>query len=120
VFRHLPVADNEDAIRAADLAEYTAQTTGRFWDVHEALMERGPVLAEGNIERSAAEFDLPLSDATNEPVLAAAQARVRNDIDSAQRTGAQVARTFFIHGCAMPVRGMKAHSGSRCPCSSRA
>jgi hypothetical protein len=50
-----------------------------------------------------AEFDLPLSDATNEPALAAAQARVRNDIDSAQRSGAQVAQAIFIHGCAMPV-----------------
>ena len=42
VFRHLPVAGSEDATRASELAEYAAQTTGRFWEVHEALMERGP------------------------------------------------------------------------------
>ena len=44
VFRHMPVAGNELATRAAELAEYAAQTTGRFWEVHEALMEQGPVL----------------------------------------------------------------------------
>src|SRR5688572_26876978 len=39
VFRHLPLAGTEEAVRAAELAEYAAQTTGRFWGVHEALME---------------------------------------------------------------------------------
>ena len=77
VFRHLPVAGSEDAIRAAELAEYAAETTGRFWEVHEALMERGPAFAEGDFERIAREFNLPPSGAAHEPALAAAQARVR-------------------------------------------
>ena len=49
VFRHLPVAGSEDAVRAAELAEYAAETTGRFWEVHEALMERGPAFADGRL-----------------------------------------------------------------------
>src|SRR4051794_36976242 len=53
VFRHLPVAGSDDATRAAELAEYAAETTGRFWDVHEALMERGPAFAEGDLGRIA-------------------------------------------------------------------
>ena len=53
VFRHLPVARKDDATRAAELAEYAAETTGRFWDVHEALMERGPAFGEGDLERIA-------------------------------------------------------------------
>jgi NhaA family Na+:H+ antiporter len=98
VFRHRPVAGNEDAIRTAELAEYAAQTMGRFWDVHEALMERGPVFAEGDIERVAAEVNFPPSDGSHNAAFAAAQARVRNDIDSAQRSGVQVTPTFFING----------------------
>src|SRR5438552_11866252 len=47
MFRHLPVQGSEDALRAAELAEYAAETTGKFWEVHEALMERGPAFAEG-------------------------------------------------------------------------
>src|SRR6188508_2293653 len=45
VFRHLPVAGSEEATRAAELAEYADRTTGRFWEVHEALMERGPAFS---------------------------------------------------------------------------
>jgi len=56
VFRHLPVADNENALHAAALAEYAAETTGYFWEVHEALMERGPAFSEGDFERIAREF----------------------------------------------------------------
>src|SRR6185369_3867499 len=41
VFRHLPIGDSEDAIRAAELAEYSAQTTDHFWEVHATLMKRG-------------------------------------------------------------------------------
>src|SRR4051794_25396853 len=45
VFRHLPEPGSEDAVRAAELAEYAAATSGRFWEVHEALMEKGPAFA---------------------------------------------------------------------------
>ncbi|MGC1273552.1 MAG: Na+/H+ antiporter NhaA [Planctomycetaceae bacterium] len=98
VFRHLPVPGNDDATRAAEVAEYAAQTTGRFWEVHEALMERGPAFSEGDFERIARDFDLPPGDATHEPALAAAQTRVREDVESAQRSGARLTPTFFING----------------------
>jgi NhaA family Na+:H+ antiporter len=98
VFRHLPGAGNEDAVRAAELAECAAETIGRFWEVHEALMERGPSFAPGDFGRIAREFDLPPADAAHEPAFAAAQARVREDVESARRSGAQVTPTFFING----------------------
>src|SRR3954469_21376546 len=53
IFRHLPVAGSKDAIRAAELAEYAAETTGQFWEVHEELMERGPAFSEGDFGRIA-------------------------------------------------------------------
>src|SRR6476619_7369473 len=62
VFRHLPVAGSEDAKGASELAEYAAQTTGQFWEVHEALMERGPAFAEGDFARIERDFSLPPSD----------------------------------------------------------
>src|ERR1044071_282190 len=97
VFRHLPVANNENALHAAALAEYAAETTGRFWEVHEALMERGPAFSEGDFERIAREFNLP-SGAASEAALEAAQERVRQDAESARRSGARVTPTFFING----------------------
>ncbi len=98
VFRHLPVGGSEDATRASELAEYAAQTSGKFWEVHEALMERGPAFSAGDFERIAQEFNLPLHDASHEPALAAAHERVREDVDSAQRSDARVTPTFFING----------------------
>lgn len=98
VFRHLPVPGSEDATRAAEMAEYAARTTGRFWELHEAFMERGPTFAEGDLGRIARDIDLPSNDAAHEPALAAAQARVREDIESAQRSGASVTPTLFING----------------------
>jgi NhaA family Na+:H+ antiporter len=98
VFRHLPADDSDNAIRAAELAEYAAVTTGRFWEVHEALMERGPTFAAGDFGRIARELHLPPSDAAHEAAFAAAQARVREDIESVRRSGVRVTPTFFING----------------------
>lgn len=97
VFRHLPVADSDDALRSAELAEYAAETTGRFWGVHAALMERGPVFSEDDFGRIAREFNLP-SGAEHEAALTAARERVREDAESARRSGARVTPTFFING----------------------
>ena len=96
VFRHLPVPDNEDAIRAAELAEYAGEV-GRFWEVHEALMERGPAFSAEDFERITREFNLHGGPA-QEAALTEAQARVREDAESARRSGARVTPTFFING----------------------
>jgi NhaA family Na+:H+ antiporter len=66
----------------------------RFWEVHEALMERGPAFAEGDFERIAREFGLP-SGAAHEAALGAAQERMREDAESARRSGARVTPTFI-------------------------
>jgi len=97
IFRHQPVSDSEVAVQAAELTEYAAVTTGKFWEVHEALMEHGPVFAAGDLERIAREFNLP-SGPTHEAALATAQARVREDVASAKRSGVRVTPTFFING----------------------
>lgn len=98
VFRHLPVAGNEDAMRASELAEYSAHTTGRFWEIHEALMERGPAFTEEDFQQVGKDFNLHPEDAAHEPAFAAAQSRVREDIESAQHSGVRMTPTFFING----------------------
>jgi NhaA family Na+:H+ antiporter len=97
VFRHRPVSGNEDARLAADLAEYAFETTGRFWPIHEALMERGPIFRPNNFAQIVQEFGLPPRDDTNEPAWRAAKLKVQDDIESAQRGGALVTPTFFIN-----------------------
>lgn len=97
VFRHMPVSGNENAVRAAELAEYAADTTDRFWEVHEALMERGPGFSSDDLGRIARELNLP-TGTDHDAALLAAQARVREHVESAQRSGVRVAPTFFING----------------------
>ena len=96
-FRHLPISSSEDAHRAAELAEYAAETTGEFWTVHDALMKRGPVFADGELESIAEEFDLPPRDEAHMAPRRAAEARVQDDVESARRSGALVTPTFFIN-----------------------
>jgi NhaA family Na+:H+ antiporter len=98
VFRHLPVTGSDDARRASEMAEYADQTTGQFWEVHEALMERGPTFSDSDFGQIARDFNLPPRSKESDPACALAQARVRDDIESAGRSGVLVTPTFFING----------------------
>jgi NhaA family Na+:H+ antiporter len=96
VFRHLPVAGSDTAVRAAELAE-AAEANGRFWELHEALMERGPGLNEGDLEQIALQLGLAHA-AEHDFALRAARARVQADLESARASGVRVTPTFFING----------------------
>lgn len=96
-FRHLPISSSEDARRAAEVAEYAAETTGEFWTVHDVLMKRGPIFGDGELERIAAEFELPPDGEADAAERRAAQQRVQDDIESARRSGALMTPTFFIN-----------------------
>src|SRR5690606_10447468 len=85
-------------VPAAELAEYAAETRGTFWEVHDLLMKRGPDFAPGDLEAIASAFDLAPRDAGNEAAWQAAAARVREDTESARRSGALVTPTFYING----------------------
>jgi Na+:H+ antiporter, NhaA family len=97
VFRHRPLSGNEDARRAAELAEYAHETTGEYWQAHDALMQRGPALNPKDFERVTRELRLPSRDGTDEEAWRRAQAKVQEDIDSAWRSGARLSPTFFIN-----------------------
>lgn len=96
VFRHRPDADSDDAWRAAELAEYAFEATGRFWAIHDALMKRGPTFTSDDFAQITAEFSLPARD-ENASAWRAAQHKVRDDTESARRSGALVTPTFFIN-----------------------
>jgi Na+:H+ antiporter, NhaA family len=66
VFRHRPILGSEDAERAAELAEYTSETTGQFWSVHDALVKQGTTFGKGDFERITSDFKLPPKDEQGE------------------------------------------------------
>src|SRR5687768_11046508 len=53
VFRHRPITGSEEARRAAELAQYAHETSGRYWEAHDALMRRGPQLQAQDFEAVA-------------------------------------------------------------------
>ncbi len=99
VYRHLPLADRDEAKRAAELAEYVSATSGDFWTVHDELMERGPVFLEGELDRIAAERGVaPDAERWDAEAARRAADRVRDDALSGLKSGARVTPTFFING----------------------
>jgi NhaA family Na+:H+ antiporter len=98
VYRHLPLADRELATRAAELVEYAAATSGEFWVAHDALMRRGPVFGERELEQLAEELGAPPRESRDPAAARAAAVRVRDDAHSGLESGARVTPTFFING----------------------
>jgi NhaA family Na+:H+ antiporter len=97
VFRHRPLDDGGAARHAAELAEYAHQSTGKFWQAHDALMKRGPTFASGEIDRIGDELDLAPRSPATESAWALAQGKVAEDAQSAAQSGARFTPTFFIN-----------------------
>ncbi len=60
-------------------------------------MQRGPTFTPDDFDRIPREFNLPPSDRAHASARRAAELRVREDIESAQRGGVLVTPTFFIN-----------------------
>jgi len=98
VFRHRPIIGDDTARRAAEFAEYAHETSGEYWQAHDALMKRGPALRPEDLSVLAGEFALPPHDASTADAERRAQAKVDADTASAKRSGALLSPTFFING----------------------
>ena len=98
VFRHLPLDDvHPRAFLAAQAAE-AAGAQGKFWEMHDALFADQDHLAYGDIMNRARELGLDeqlFDDSMEAPATAA---RIRDDLASAQASGAQGTPTFFVDG----------------------
>ena len=96
VFRHRPISGSADAERAAVLAEYVYRRTGEFWPVHDALMQRGAGITGAELDALAAQN--PLAGEAARAAWHDAEARLRQDSESAHRSGALLSPTFFVNG----------------------
>lgn len=98
VFRHLPRSEIQKSKRAAIFAEYAGQQTGKFWEIHEAIMDLGPAMSVSDLDQIARDFGVPTLDEAPPDQVAAAQKRVEDDIRSAQQSGAPATPAFYIGG----------------------
>ncbi|MBP1888319.1 putative DsbA family dithiol-disulfide isomerase [Ensifer mexicanus] len=91
VFRHRPLANNDLARRAAEMAE--CATREQFWKVHVELMARSPTLTEDDLAAVKAELYLDAPEVSER-----ARARVDEDERTARANGVTLTPTFFING----------------------
>ena len=98
VFRQLPIRGSDTARPAAELAEFAAETGGKFWAVHDELMRRGPLFADNDLAEIADKFGVEIENEKFAEARERASERVDEDRSSARESGARVTPSFFING----------------------
>jgi protein-disulfide isomerase len=97
VFKHFPLNIHPFALPAAQAAA-AAQEQGRFWDVHDRLMQNGSQLNPEKIRQIAQESGLDMkrfeADMSNPKIMA----RIEDDIRQAQVIGVRGTPAVFVNG----------------------
>jgi Na+/H+ antiporter NhaA len=98
VWRHLPLTDvHPQAQLAAETAE-AAAAQGRFWEMHDLLLDHQDKLRIIDLIKYAGEVGLDQERFHNEVMSHVHAARVAEDVDSADLSGVSGTPTFFING----------------------
>ncbi|XVV39359.1 Na+/H+ antiporter NhaA [Streptomyces sp. CA-100214] len=98
VWRHLPLTDVHPNAQAAAEASEAAARQGRFWDMHDLLMDRQDELGERDLLRYARELGLDMEVFREDLARRRGARRVAEDVDSADLSGVSGTPTFFVNG----------------------
>jgi Na+/H+ antiporter NhaA len=98
VWRHLPLNDvHPNAQLAAEAAE-AAGAQGRFWDMHDRLLDNQDQLMPTDLARHANDVDLDMHRFWDDLRRRDYAERVAEDVASADTSGVAGTPTFFING----------------------
>jgi protein-disulfide isomerase len=98
VFRNLPLTQvHPHALAAAEAAE-AADAQGKFWLLHDRLLEHQDHLERADIEGYAREISLDMATFERDLRSEAPARRVAEDVESARRHGVEGTPTFFVNG----------------------
>jgi Na+/H+ antiporter NhaA len=98
VFRHLPLTDVHADAQAASEAAEAAAAQGRFWEMHDLLMENQDSLRSMDLYRYADAIGLDLDRFSEDLRRRRHAPRVAEDVQSADSSGVSGTPTFFING----------------------
>lgn len=96
VFRHLPLTDVHAHAELAALAAEAAGAQGRFWEMHDRLFARQDELEFEDLLGYADEVGVDVERFARDLTDAQHAERVREDVASAEASGARGTPTFFI------------------------
>jgi Na+/H+ antiporter NhaA len=98
VWRHLPLTDVHPHAQLAAEATEAAAAQGRFWEMHDQLLDHQGALTARDLIRYAGEIGLNTAQFTRDMRKHTGAARIAEDIDSADLSGVSGTPTFFING----------------------
>jgi protein-disulfide isomerase len=98
VWRHLPLPDVHPQAELAAQAAEAASEQGRFWEMHDLLLERQDHLLKPDLVRYAEELGLDVPRFTRQLYAHAHAGRVGQDVESADISGVSGTPTFFVNG----------------------
>ena len=98
IFRHFPlVADHPRAVGAARAAA-AAGRQGKFWAMHDKLLEHQAYLSPDAFRLHAEDLGLDLDRFASDLVDPSLTARIERDMVSGRATGVRGTPTFFVNG----------------------
>jgi Na+/H+ antiporter NhaA len=98
VWRHLPLTDVHSHAQLAAEASAAADRQGRFWELHDRLLDDQDALRPRDLIRHAEELGLDVERFESDLRDHRGAARVARDVDSADLSGVSGTPTFFING----------------------
>jgi Na+/H+ antiporter NhaA len=98
VWRHLPLTDVHPHAQLAAEATEAAAGQGRFWEMHDQLLDHQGALTAKDLVRYAAELGLNAEQFARDMRRHAGAAKIAADVDSADLSGVSGTPTFFING----------------------
>ena len=98
VWRHLPLTDVHPHAQLAAEASEAAAAQGRFWEMHDRLLDHQDQLEPQDLLRHARELGLDLERFREDMVEHRHAARIARDVASADMSGVAGTPTFFING----------------------
>ncbi|HEY8407740.1 MAG TPA: Na+/H+ antiporter NhaA [Gaiellaceae bacterium] len=98
VWRHLPLTDVHPHTQQAAEASEAAAKQGKFWEMHDLLLERQDELEPDDLVRYADELGLDVDRFVADVERHVGGGRIADDVDSAEQSGVAGTPTFFING----------------------
>jgi protein-disulfide isomerase len=98
VWRHLPLNDVHPWAQQAAEAVEAAAEQGRFWEMHDLLLDRQDALRIPDLLRYAEELGLDVDRFGEDLRTHEGAARIAEDVDSADLSGVSGTPSFFING----------------------
>jgi Na+/H+ antiporter NhaA len=98
VFRHLPLGDVHPHAQLAAEATEAAGSQGKFWEMHDLLLDHQDALTGRDLLRSADELGLDVDQFRDELKRHEHAPRIARDVESAELSGVSGTPTFFING----------------------